>query len=172
MRVFAGFNCETIGSVDDDHQFSRIGVAFGPGEIFISGPASEVVDAELVRWLEGRGVPEQSLVAVGWSVAGCRLSCLRRKLPAFSSRYLSNGTVALDAVCYALADNKTYGDSPTSFEQWEAMAKRAAELYAKIGYEMDPAPDDAGYLALTSLLAWRWLCAIVADPQPATWSGT
>ena len=128
-----------------DRQLSRIGVALGPDELFNG------VETELVRWLGARSVSEGSIIAVGWNVSGIQRS------------------VSLDTLCYALAENKTYGDSPTSFEEWKAMAKKAAELHAKIGYEMDPVVDDAGYSALTALLAWRWLCAIVVDPHPATW---
>ena len=171
--VFAGIDCDTRGLADGENPLSRIGVALGPVEVFASsiteGTASEAVDAELVRWMEARSVPERSIIAVGWNVSGGHLARIRRALPAFSSRYLTERSIALDTICYALADNKTYGDFPTSFEEWQALAKRAAELHAKIGYEVDPAWDDAGYSALTSLLGWRWLCAIVADPRPATW---
>jgi hypothetical protein len=143
--VYAGVDGDATGT---------IGVSLGPAEIFVC--KLDAADAELVQWLEARGVSEQSLLAVGWSLTGLHLP------------FVARHTVGLETLCHTLAENKPYGDTLKSAEEWQAMAKRASELRAKIGYEMEPRWDDAGYRALTSLFAWQWFRGIVIDPRPAS----
>ncbi len=143
--VHAGIDVEATGT---------IGVSLGPAEIFVC--KLDAADAELVQWLQARGVPEQSILAVGWNVTTLHLPFVARHI------------VGLETLCHTLAENKPYGDTLKSAEEWQAMAKRASELRAKIGYEMEPRWDDAGYRALTSLFAWQWFRGIVIDPRPAS----
>lgn len=161
--VHAGLDIEATESM-------RIGIALGPADIFTfdCDADGEPADAQLVRWLAARGTPEQSILAVGWSVTALHLPWVQGKLPEFCARYLRRHIVGLETICYTLAENKTYGDTLKSAEEWRAMAKRASELRAKIGYEMEPCWDDAGYRALASLFAWQWFRGIVIDPRPAS----
>jgi hypothetical protein len=164
--VHAGIDVEARKLIEQERELIRIGVSLGPAEIFVAD--SDSADAELIRWLQARGVGEQSILAVGWNVTAMHLPFVQGRLPGFCSRYLTRHTVGLETLCYTLAENKTYGDTPKSCDEWQAMAKRAAELRAKIGYEVEPRWEDAGYRALTSLFSWQWFRDIVIDPRPAS----
>jgi len=74
----------------------------------------------------------------------------------------------LNAICYALADVKSYHDELKDFDFWKRTAKHAAEIEAAVGMSMPPDWHNAGYDAVTSLLAWNWLHKIVGHPAPSS----
>ena len=192
--IFAGLDCETTGSRLNEHELIQIGIYLDGERLFTARvgwpsfqydsdalqaigvdpceipqwPQASVVDAEIISWLAGLGIDEGSVVPVGWGVSGFDVPFVERSLPLFSERYLTHRSVELNAICYTLGSAKTYMDQPRSFDEWKTMAKKVSEFHVHLAYDRTPQWHDAGYDALTSLLAWHWLRGIVRDPWPAT----
>lgn len=192
--MLVGLDCETTGSIQSRHSLVQIGICLPSGEQFFShvgwdvfeadpeslqvirmsedeirrGPVALDVERDLIAWCESRGIGEKSLIPVGWGVSTFDLPFVAKTFPDFKKRYFSHRTVELNAICYALADVKCYHDELQDFDFWKRCAKKAAEFEANAAMKIVPDWHNAGYDAVTSLLAFEWLRKIVGHPSPSS----
>lgn len=188
---FAGLDCEMSGTRVVQHKLIQLGIALSDTEVFSSrigwedcdyeeealqviglspedlreGPPVDEVDQAAAHWLRERGVEEDSLVAIGWGVTGFDLPFVITTLPRVTG-FLHHHSIELNAICHTLEGNKPYAGRLPSAVEWKKMAKEAAATYLFLSRDLDSRWHDAGYDALTSLLSWRWLGQVIADPCP------
>lgn len=192
--MLVGLDCETSGSFVSQHSLVQIGIFLPGGARFFSyvgwedfeadpeslevigmteceirnAPRAEQVERELIAWCESQAVGHRELVAVGWGVSTFDLPFVAKTFPAFKKQYMSHRTAELNAICYALADVKTYHDELRDFEFWKRSAKKAAEFQAAAAMGIEASWHNAGYDAVTALLAFEWLRQIAGHPAPAS----
>ncbi|OOG43457.1 hypothetical protein [Rhodanobacter sp. C05] len=192
--MLVGLDCETTGSIASRHSLVQIGIYLPDGQQFFAqvgwdafeadpeslevirmseddirrGPAASDVERDLLAWCEGHGIGDKALVPVGWGVSTFDLPFVTKTFPEFRKRYLSHRTVELNALCYALAGVKTYNDELRDFDFWKRTAKWAAEFEATASMRITPDWHNAGYDAVTSLLAFEWLRKIMGHPAPSS----
>jgi hypothetical protein len=144
-----------------------------PEATILAAPRADEVDERLFAWClaHGGSTEKRVLVPVGWNVGAFDLPFVRHTLPR-TFRLLSRRTVDLNAVCFTLGGATTVEGSRPKWTGWKRMAKRAAEeRLAALGIE--PAWHDAGYDALASLAAFRWMRERISSlgPPPPSVSG-
>ena len=119
------------------------------------------VDDRLHAWCLERGASEKKrvLVPVGWNVGAFDLPFVRDTLPR-TYGLLSRRTVDLNAVCFTLAGALTVEGGHPKWTGFKRMARtHAEETLQELG--MPPGWHDAGYDALASILAWRYLRSLL-----------
>lgn len=117
-----------------------------------AAPRAEAVDAQILQWLDDRGVTERtSCIPVGWNVASFDMPFVRKTLP-LTAELFSRRAVDLNALCFSL---HRWPDGQT-WKAWKRWSKQHAEERLK---EQGIAPQwhDAGYDALASLYEWEFL---------------
>jgi hypothetical protein len=188
---FAGLDCEMSGTLVVQHKLIQLGIALSDTLVFSSrigwedcaydedalqviglrpedlreGPPVDEVDRAAADWLRRQGVTEDSLVAVGWGVTGFDLPFVITTLPEVTS-FLHHHSIELNAICHTLEGSKPYAGRLPSAIEWKKMAREAAAIHLFLSHDLEARWHDAGYDAMTSLLSWRWLQQVIADPCP------
>jgi len=123
-----------------------------------AGPRPEIVDQNLVVWLEEWGVERKKAIAIGWNVGIFDMPYIRHYLPE-SAKYFSYRSADLNSVCFTLAKASRF-----SWTALKSAAKRHAE--DRIRTDMRVAGSkktwhDAGYDAQASYFAWDYLWSLI-----------
>jgi hypothetical protein len=179
------------GTLVTTHQLIQVGIALDEDEVFSSrigweefeyepealaaiglkpedvrcGPPVAQVDEAAADWLSARNVEPGKLIAIGWGVTAFDLPFVITSLPRVTA-LLNHHSIELNAICHTLGGSKPYVGERPSAATWKQMAKHVAEAHLLLSKGLEPRWHDAGYDALASLIAWRWLRQVTADPLP------
>lgn len=162
----AGWMLQDVPGTSHDREKVFFGeVPWEPGAFKVHGilpqrvtkaPPIEVVEDELVLWLNERGIGPRDGIAVGWNVGSFDMAHIRRLMPHLAAMFHYRA-VDLNSLVFGLAEHgKRYAKAPDKvrgYEGWKKLAKR----YAADVMGGEPQWHDAGYDARASLLAFHFL---------------